>query len=109
MRKDAGQDERVCVWRAVAQTDSHCPFSQYQADAAPVNSRLEPPLPTMPGRSGGRGGSQPPAPSKHLKTPASDKQTVKEDGRDTEPAASPQQVSAGVCSSRLSSVGLHNI
>lgn len=102
MRKDAGQDERVCVWRAVAQSDSHCPFSQYQADAAPVNSRLEPPLPTMPGRSGGRGGSQPP--SKHLKT-ASDKQAVKEDGRDTKPGPS-QQVSAEQTSSssRLMSV-----
>ena len=45
VRKDAGQDERVRSEECVSgstQSDSHCPFSQYQADAAPDNSGLEP-------------------------------------------------------------------
>ena len=45
----------------------------------------------MPGRSGGRGGAQPPVQQKQEKT-LSDKQTAKEDSRDSEPP-SQQQVS----------------
>ena len=43
----------------------------------------------MPGRSGGRGGAQPPVQQKPEKT-LSEKETVKEDSRDSGPPSQPQ-------------------
>ena len=99
VRKDAGQDERVLVWACWSLTAHSLSTRQtllVTSLAGCEVTAVTTDCPTMPGRSGGRGGAQPPVQQKPEKT-LSDKQTVKEDSRDSGPPSQPQ-VSRGVLS-----------